>query len=64
MSLCLYKIVEVRLFTMKGRGSVVEQSLSNYKVMGSTPLSGSILFELVIISVTKMWKRLKSSSKS
>ena len=55
-------MIEISLYTMKGRGSVVEQSLSTWEVMGSTPLSGSILFELVIISVTKMWKRLKSSS--
>ena len=35
---------------MKGSGSVVERLLSKQEVMGSTPLSGSILFKLVIIS--------------
>ena len=49
-SLCLYNMIEISIYTMKGISSEVEQSLSIWQVMGSTPLSGSILFQLVIVS--------------
>ena len=49
-SLCLYNMIEISSIIMRGSGSVVEQSLSKQEVMGSTPLSGSLLFKLVIIS--------------
>ena len=42
-------MIEILQYTMKEVGSVVEQSLSNQEVMGSTPHSGGILFKLVII---------------
>ena len=35
---------------MKVRDSVVEQSLSLWEIVGSTPLSGGILFKLIKIS--------------
>ena len=43
-------MIEISSNTMKGGGSVVEWSLSKGEVMGSTPLSGGLLFKLVIIS--------------
>ena len=49
-SLCLYEMIKISQDTMREIGAVVERSLSVRKVMGSTPLSGSILFKLVIIS--------------
>ena len=49
-SLCLYTMIEIFNYRMNVSGSVVERLLSKWEVMGLTPLSGSILFKLVIIN--------------